>query len=120
MKPQGYLTENGKAIFDFIIESHLKSNGIMEVDTYNLTALANAFDLHERASYIMNNTEGGFCQTTKNNYSQVRAEFTVWQKTLDMIHKLSPSFGITPSSREKIKAFAEEKKENEPDALSKI
>jgi hypothetical protein len=59
MKPQGYLTENGKAIFDFIIESHLKSNGIMEVDTYNLTALANAFDLHERASYIMNHPKEG-------------------------------------------------------------
>lgn len=118
MKPQPYLTENGEAIFNFIVTNHLKNIGVMDADSFMLSALSNAFDLHERAGYVMNNSEGGFCQTTKNNYSQVRAEFTVWQKTLEMINKLSPAFGIGPASREKIKAFAETKEE--PDELDKI
>lgn len=111
MKPQQYLTPEGKEIFNFILKHHLKDIQVMEADTYMLSALANAYDLHERAGYIMNNTDSGFCQQTKNNYSQVRAEFTVWQKTLEMINKLSPNFGLGPASREKIKAFAEKKQE---------
>ena len=105
MKPQTYLTEAGKAIFDNLV-AHLKEEtDLKEIDSYKLSALANALDLHQRAGDDLNTMDAtrpnGYAQTTKSNYSQVTASFTVWTKTLDQIVKLSPQFGIDPANREK-------------------
>jgi len=118
MKPLHYLTDNGNRIFKQILNA-IPRGISKDIDTYELSMLANAFDLHERASVVMNHEEGGFVQTTKNNYSQIKAEFTVWQKTGDFINKHSSNFGLNPASREKIKIFAkkEVKKETEFDKL---
>lgn len=110
MEAASYLTKDGKDIF-LKLEEHLKDAGVYEVDTFKLSALANAFDMHSRAASILNKSDNAFVQETKTGYSQVKAEFTVWQKSLDVINKFSPAFGIDIASREKILAFSQKKEE---------
>lgn len=118
MTPQPYLSENGIKIFDEIL-NFVKTKGIEEqIDSFQLSMLANAFDLHERASVVMNNSEGGFTQITKNEYSQIRAEFIVWQKTGDYINKNADKFGLNPPAREKIKGIASNKQAEKRPTLS--
>ena len=80
--------------------------------------LANAFDLHERVAIGMNENEKAYCSVSKNGYSQISAEFTVWQKTGDFINKHSGNFGLNPAAREKIKIFA--KKEVKEKLIDKL
>ena len=108
MKPQGYLTKEGKVIFKQLAE-HIETAGINEIDSFKLSALANAFDLHAKCCIDLN--KNGYSQETSTGYSQVRAEVTLWQKSMDAILKLSPVFGIDPASREKIMAFSAKKTE---------
>lgn len=116
MKPQPYLQERGKEIFNEILK-HVKDKKLDEnIDSYELSMLANAFDMHEQACEKMK--EDGATQITANGYSQIRAEFTMWQKTADYITKHSDKFGLNPAAREKIKAFA--KKEEKQDPIQSI
>ena len=108
MKGQKYLTKEGQKIFNEIAK-HLESAGVLEIDSFKLSALANAFDLHAKCCMDLN--KNGYSQETSTGYSQVRAEVTLWQKSMDAILKLSPVFGIDPASREKIMAFSTSKTE---------
>lgn len=119
IQPQDYLTKRGKEIFNDIL-SCIDEKVLQSTDSFGLSVLANNFDLHhEMAEYLNQN---GVSQTTKTNYSQVRAEFTVYQKTADYISKNSSQFGLTPDSRQKLKelwAKKEEKKKGINDLMGK-
>ena len=104
MKPQAYLTDRGVEIFEEILKYIQEKKLDENIDSFELSMLANAFDMHEQACEKMK--DEGFTQITANGYSQIRAEFTAWQKTGDYITKHSDKFGLNPAAREKVKAFA--------------
>jgi P27 family predicted phage terminase small subunit len=108
---QDYLTKRGKKIYKEI-EKHVKDRGLSEaIDSFELSMLANAFDMHHEAAKELN--EKGYTQKAPNsNYTQVKGEFTVMQRSWDYINKNGGKFGLNPEAREKIKAFT--KKEDKP------
>ena len=118
LEPQSYLTERGKEIFNDILEC-IDSKILQSTDSFGLSVLANNFDLHHEMADFLN--KNGVAQITSTKYSQVRAEYTVFQKTADYISKNSGQFGLTPDSREKLKelwAKKEKKKEGLGDVMN--
>jgi len=113
MKPENYLTDTGKKIFDRLVKM-LKSK-IEDIDVFQLSQLADAIDLNQRACYAINYPEKGTnqkdgVQRTPNGYTQVTGQVTVRDKTQKTIDTLSARFGLTPGDREKIKTQDEKKK----------
>jgi len=106
MKPQGYLTKEGKAIFKIIV-NHLPST--MGVDSFIISQAAHCLDLVNDSSDKIKN--GGYRQKTHNGYSQITADFTVWKEASNRFDKYCKELGLSPSARENIKAFAEKKEE---------
>lgn len=114
--PQEYLTERGKLIFNQIIEC-IDERVLQSTDSFGLSVLAQNFDMHHEMAQFLN--ENGVAQVTSTNYSQVRAEFTVFQKTADYISKNSGKYGLSPEDREKLKEVWA-KKEKKQSALDKL
>jgi phage terminase small subunit len=105
VKPQEYLSKRGIKIFNEIL-SCINATILQSTDSFVLSVLANNFDLHhEMAAYL---NENGVSQQTKTGYSQVRAEYTVYQKTGEYIAKHSGLFGLTPLDQRKIKDMVKE------------
>lgn len=96
MKPYFELTTKGKAIFDEL-KKHLMGHELMDVDTYQVTLLAYAFDLLQK--------NAGELKSADN----VKRSSTLMQmdKAVNWIVKISPKFGISPGDREKLKAFSQ-------------
>lgn len=111
MKPEPYLSQRGKEIFQRIFSAIQELELSKDVDALDMSVLANAYDLHASAAEHMN--KNGYSQETKNNYSQIKADFTVWKQTADYIKNNSGKFGLNPEAREKIKAFALKKEEQD-------
>ena len=112
MEPQDYLTDKGKEIFKEILK-HIESNGLLyDVDTFQLSQLADAIDLNARACYNINyptdpkHQDG--VQITPNGYTQVTGHITVRDKTQKIIDTLGDKFGLNPAARSKIQAFSKE------------
>lgn len=108
LEPQSYLTDRGKEIFNDIL-SCIDERVLQSTDSFGLSVLANNFDLHHEMADFLN--KEGVSQVTKTNYSQVRAEFTVYQKTADYISKNAGQFGLNPDSRQKLKELWSKKEE---------
>ena len=102
-EPMDYLTKRGRVIFYRIVR-HINDAGIiMDIDTMELSMIANCFDLYERASTACN--DQGFIgefEGKNGTYKQVIPEYNVMQQQYDKILKHSSKFGLTPGDREKI------------------
>jgi len=117
--PQEYLTKRGKLIFNQIIEC-IDERVLQSTDSFGLSVLAQNFDMHHDMADFLN--KNGVAQRTSTNYSQVRAEFTVFQKTADYISKNSGKYGLSPEDREKLKEVwaKKEKKQSALDQLTNV
>ena len=115
MKPLDYLTEEGKHIFNNILEL-IPSEKLQETDSYELSILANYFDLYAQAAQSIKDGADGYKQTTPNGYSQITADVTMMDKASAYIIKNSGKFGLNPESREKLKEVwaKKEKKKTSP------
>ena len=109
MKPLDYLTEEGEKIFYSILEL-IPSDITQETDTYELSMLANYFDLYAQAALNIKNNKTGYQQQTPNNYSQITADVTMMDKAGAYIIKNSGKFGLNPEAREKLKEVWQKKK----------
>ena len=120
MKAQTYLTPRGNEIFHEIVKCISDPKILQDTDSFQLSALANAFDIHNRVAGIMNETNTGYAQLSeKTGYSQVSPEFTVWKSSLDYINKNASKFGLDPEAREKLQTLWA-KKEKKQSAMSDI
>mgnify|MGYP001791443661 CR=1 FL=1 len=100
MSPQSYLTSTGKKIFK-VIYQHCQEKGIADdIDTFELSMLANAFDVFATNAALGN--KKGFFNEFKNGTVQVNAYHTICKDNYSVIMKHSPKFGLNPSDREKI------------------
>lgn len=104
-----------------MIIDHLTNSGISaDIDTMELSMLANSFDVFERMAETCNSTEdgGGFVTIidTKGGgkMEQVRPEYTIMRNEYSNIMKHSPKFGLTPLDRKKIFGSIEKKKTLDP------
>lgn len=99
-----YLTENGDLIYEKL-EKHCKDRlKMIDVDSFELTMLANSFDLYQTAAKYCN--EEGCSMTiiteTGSTYSQIRPEYTVMKNEYQNILKHGAKFGLNPGDRDKI------------------
>lgn len=93
---RGFLTDRGESIFQ-LLKTHVSQMGIKDIDSLELSMLANSFDLYISNMEICKNEN-----TFKNKHDQIRAEFTVMQKAYDHILKHGAKFGLNPGDRAKI------------------
>jgi phage terminase small subunit len=98
-----YLSQRGWRIFLKIVRHINDHEVIQDIDTLELSMLANAIDAYERAAVICN--QKGFTEevTGKNGtFTQVIPEYSIMKQQYDLILKHSPKYGLTPGDREKI------------------
>lgn len=97
----GFLSPTGKQIYDAIFK-HCKDNGIVkDIDTYELSMLANSLDLYfTNAKFCQKN---GTTQKPKDGgWDQVRPQYTVMKTEYQNILKHSPKFALNPGDRARI------------------
>lgn len=102
-EPANYLTKRGRKIFYDIVR-HVKDHDlIQDIDVFELSMLANSFDIYEQMGESCR--EKGFVRavTGKNGtFDQAAPEYGIMQQQYSNIIKHSPKFGLTPGDREKI------------------
>ena len=116
-EPAGYLTKRGRKIFQEIITHIRDSNIIQDIDTLELSMLANSFDVYERMAQQLN--EEGFSEEviTKNgSFKQIVPEYTVMKNEYANVLKHSGKFGLTPGDRQKIFGGLKKKIKKDPNA----
>src|SRR5687768_9089591 len=97
----GFLSVDGRLIYEAILQ-HCKDNGIQkDIDTFELSMLANSFDLYSiNAKFCKKH--GTTQQPEKGGWDQIRPEYTVMKNEYQNILKHSSKFGINPGDRAKI------------------
>jgi len=104
----GFLTKEGKLIFERIKQHCTDNNILFEIDDFELSMLANSFDLYNRYAKIVND-EQATQKPKEGGWDQVRPEYTVMKNEYQNILKHSSKFGLNPGDRAKI--FSGMKKE---------
>ena len=97
LKPEDYLTEEGKVYFYRICE-HLK--GTEAIDSLEVSMLAQLFHMHAEA--VAKGNKEGFINVFDNGTIQVNGYQTIVDKAYSMILKHSPKFGLNATDRAKI------------------
>jgi hypothetical protein len=118
----GFLSGNGKLIYDDLYEHCTKKLKMYEIDHFELSMLANSFALYAECARICND-EGvsmSFGKKDAGNgdeeeddddkkvkskggiYQQIRPEYTVMKNEYANILKHSPKFGLNPGDRARL------------------
>ncbi len=117
MKPESYLTEEGKRIFTMIAEYLERQNRGDAINTFELSMLANSFDMYAKAAKIVK--KDGYQQMNKNGVLFVSPNYTVMKTEYTNILKHAPKFGINPVDVSKILRGEPKKQEDLLDAVLK-
>jgi len=118
-EPMDYLSKRGRLLFYRIIRHIKESDLVRDIDTLELSMLANSFDLYEKMAEECN--EKGYVRPVsgKNGtFDQAVPQYTIMQQQYANIMKHSPKFGLTPGDREKI--FSGMKAKKKKDALADL
>jgi P27 family predicted phage terminase small subunit len=103
MIKQDYLTDRGQQIFDEIL-AFLKDKGVSDnIDTFELSMLANEFDKYHMAAEQANKKGiDGYMNEFDNGTIQVNAYHTIMKDCYKTIMTHSAKFGLNPEARSKI------------------
>lgn len=115
-----HLNDKGKEIFDRL-EKHCREKLEMEdVDTLELSMIANSYALYFEMAEVIQKDGVKFTMTTEKGgeYEQIRPEYTVMKNEYQNILKHSSKFGLTPGDRAKI--FKDFGKKTEADPLEAL
>lgn len=118
--PADYLTKRGKEIFKRIVKHVKDKNLIEDIDDFELSMLANSFDVFHIAAQKCNQEDYGYIQpvTGKNGtFDQVVPEYTIMRNEYQNILKHSPKFGLNPGDRAKIFKGIKKEKKNPDEGL---
>jgi len=107
--PQGYLSDDGKSIYDEIVKHLGDANALMNVDSHGLSMAAHWLDLYNINA--AKTAENGGVQSYKTGATGVSASLTVMKTASIMFKDLSAKFGLSPKDRELMKQFKSERKE---------
>lgn len=105
---QPYLSEKGKQIYQVILKHIDRNNWSQDIDDFELSMLANAFDMYEKCALTIQTS--GMTQTAKNNFEIARPEISIMEKVYGIILKHSAKFGLNPGDRKKIFKVIDQKK----------
>ena len=117
-QPRGYLSPNGKKIFKAIID-HVQDAGLdSRIDVFELTLLANSFDLYEvaaaRVKTDMDNPEKR--DKVFGTGGRLSTDYQVMLKEYEKIMKHGPKYGLNPGDRAKIFSGMKKKQKADPSA----
>jgi P27 family predicted phage terminase small subunit len=103
-KNEGFLTKEGKAIFERIKTHCVQNNILFEIDDLELAMLCNSFDMYAVNAELCNKEGIAMTIITEKGgtYSQIRPEYTVMKNEYQNILKHSSKFGLNPGDRAKI------------------
>ena len=112
-----FLSDEGRLIYDRIME-HCVSNGISnKIDEFELSMLANSFDQYAKnAEYCK--VSGSTQAPEKGGWDQVRPEYTIMKNEYQNVIKHSAKFGLNPGDRARIFSHLKEKDKDEGFDLS--
>jgi len=116
-EPGSFLTKRGRKIFYDIVKHIKDTNVIEDIDTLELSMLANSFDVYERMALSCNDDDLGLTEmvTGKNGtFKQVRPEYNIMRNEYTNILKNSGKYGLTPGDRHKIFGGMKTKKKVNP------
>lgn len=117
-QPLSYLTDRGRKIFRDIVNHIIDSDLDSKIDPYELSMLANSFDVYERAADVIN--KEGFSNPATNNkngkYDQMRPEYSIMKNEYSNILKHAPKYGLNPGDRAKIFGGMKKKKKDDLNA----
>lgn len=116
-EPEDFLTKAGRTIF-FAIVRHIEDKEIIDdIDTLELSMLANSMEVYMRMADICNK-EGFTVEVTGKNgtFEMIRSEYTVMRNEYQNVLKHSGKFGLTPGDRHKIFGGLKKKKKADPNA----
>lgn len=105
---QPYLSEKGKQIYQVILKHIDRNHWSQDIDDYELSMLANAFDTYEKCALIVQ-TEG-MTQVANSGFATARPEVGIMEKVYGIILKHSAKFGLNPGDRKKIFKVIDTKK----------
>lgn len=107
MKPETYLTKEGKAIFSQIAAYLEEKRQVESIDSAFVSACANScYLMHKYAKVII---EEGAVQEFSTGAQNVTAAYSIFHKERENYARMCKSLGITPEGREKLSAFAAKK-----------
>lgn len=115
----GFLSDEGVIILESL-HRHCTKLKAMEIDSYELSMLANSFDLYAQNALVCRNEGVAMTIVTEKGgiYSQIRPEYTVMKNEYLNILKHSSKFGMNPGDRAKIfKGLDQKKKKSLTDDL---
>ncbi len=111
LEPQSYLTKRGVEIFHTILEC-IDKKILQSTDSFFISFIANNWDLNHIMAEFLNTN--GVSQVTSTNYSQVRAEYTVYKNTGEVLAKNLDKIGMTPDARAKFESLWAKKEKKKP------
>lgn len=120
VEPVDYLTKRGRRIFQLIV-AHCKVNDLdADIDTLELTMLANSMDLYESAAKRVNDLRGSDDEKIRNGAfgsgGKPSNDYMVMLKEYEKVLKHSPKYGLNPGDRAKIFGGLKKKKKADPNA----
>jgi P27 family predicted phage terminase small subunit len=108
-----HLNDKGREIYDRL-EKHVRGKlKMFDIDSIELSMLANSYALYFEMAEYCNENEVKFVMTTEKggSYEQIRPEYTVMKNEYQNILKHSAKFGLTPGDRSRIFKELANKKE---------
>ena len=108
------MNKQERKIYDTILSFLNQRELEMDVDSFSLEVLAKAFAAYNNTSEVISKMD--FTKQDKG-FSQTNT-WLIYKQAIDTIYKFGDKFGLNPTAREKIKAFA--KKEEKEDPMEKI
>jgi phage terminase small subunit len=118
-----FLNYEGLKIFKELDKHCREKLKMMDVDSFELSMLANSFCLYaESAKYCNDNgVKLTFITEKGGEYEQIRPEYTVMKTEYQNILKHSGKFGLNPADRDRIfKSLKDDKKKKGFDLSGKM
>ena len=115
-QPREYLTKNGRGIFFRLIKHIQEADLDSTIDIYELTMLANSFDLYEAASERVRLLRDAGDEKAFGSSGRLSTDYQVMEKEYSKILKHAPKYGLNPGDRHKIFGGMKKKKRSNPNS----
>ena len=116
MKPQDYLSKEGKVIFAKIAKYLEEAGFTDDVNSYELSMLANSFDIYAKAAKEVRD-EGYQQYNDRSKTMSMTPAYNIMKIEYSNMTKHAPKFGINPVDLKKV---VQDQKKDPEDALDKL
>ena len=119
------MTDRAKKIYRYWAQKLISTKRLTEIDLPNLVALANSWDQYLWSLEAMAEKNGermgaGYMQKFKSGATNITTEYSIMEKSLDQITKLSKIFGLSFRDRHAIASFFDDVDPNQTNLLDEL